>query len=247
MISAVILTNNEEGNIKECIKTVLFCDEVLVIDDNSEDSTRGIAALLGAKVYQRKLNSFAAQRNFGLKKAKGDWVLFVDADERVSKQLAREIIQVTNDPILEYDAFTIKRVDHLWSKQLNHGETGNLFLVRLAKKSKGKWKRQVHEYWDVKGRVYTLSNPLNHYPHPEIHDFVKSINWMSNMHAKANLEEGKHSSIVKIVVWPGVKFFVNYILKVGFLDGIQGFVSAVLMSFHSFLAWSKQWQMQKKA
>jgi hypothetical protein len=66
------------------------------------------------------------------------------------------------------------------------------------------------------------------------------------MHAKANLEEGKNSSIVKIIIWPEVKFFVNYILKVGFLDGIQGFVSAVLMSFHSFLAWSKQWQMQKK-
>lgn len=247
MISAVVLAKDEEENIKGCIQSLSFCNEIVVIDDGSIDKTVEIAIKMGARVYKRKLNNFASQRNFGLNKTKGDWILFVDADERISKQLAVEIVQVINDPTFSFDAFNVKRVDYIWGRALKHGETGTLKLLRLAKKSKGKWKRQVHEYWDVKGNVYALSNPLKHYPHPSIHQFVESINRMSGMHATANMAEGKNSSIFKIIIWPQAKFIVNYIFKLGFLDGMQGFVVAMLMSIHSFLAWSKLWLFQKRA
>ncbi len=246
-LSAVILTKNEKSNIKECIDCLDFCDEVIIIDDNSSDKTTGLAEKSGAKVYKRKLgNNFAAQRNFGLNKAQGKWVLFIDADERVTEDLRNEIVQMTNDHLVNFLGFYLKRVDYLWGKRLKHGETGNIKLLRLARRRVGKWRRRVHEVWDVAGRTRELKNPLIHYPHPTLADFIVSVNSMSSLHAKANLEEGKKSSLLKIFIWPSGHFVYNFILRLGFLDGIQGFVVALVMSLHSYLAWSKLWFLQRK-
>ncbi len=246
-LSAVILTKDEENNIKECIDCLDFCDEMIIVDDNSSDKTTDLAEKLGAKVYKRRLgDNFAAQRNFGLKKAAGKWVLFIDADERVTEDLRNEIVQMTNDPLVNYLGFYLKRADYVWGKKLKHGETGNIRLLRLARRRVGKWKRRVHEVWDVEGRTRELKNSLTHYPHPTLASFIASANNMSSLHAKANLEEGKKSSLIKIIAWPTGKFVSNFILKMGFLDGIQGFVVALVMSFHSYLAWSKLWFLQRK-
>lgn len=242
-LSVVILAKNEEANIADCIKSVKFADEIIVIDDNSEDRTVEIARKAGAKVYTRELkDDFASQRNYGLKKASGKWVLFLDADERVSKDLRSEMVQIINDPSVNYMGFYLKRIDFMWGKQLKHGETGEIELLRLARRTAGKWKRRVHEYWYVIGRTGSLENPLLHSPHPTLRQFIKSINWMSGLHAQANSEEGKKSSLIKIIVWPCGKFVYNYVLRLGFLDGMQGLVFALMMSFHSFLAWSKLWK-----
>jgi len=246
-LSVVILTRNEEHNIKECVGCLDFCDEIIIIDDNSFDNTIDLAKKLGAKVYRKKLrNDFAAQRNFGLKKAQAKWVLFVDADERVTENLRNEIIQITNDPLIGYLGLYLRRDDYLWGKKLKYGETANVKLLRLARRKAGKWTRRVHEVWEIEGRTRELKNSLIHYPHPTMADFLNSVNVMSSLHAKANLEEGKKSSLTKIIIWPIGKFVSNYLLKMGFLDGIQGFIVALVMSFHSFLAWSKLWFLQRK-
>jgi len=198
MLSVVILTKNEEDNIKDCLERVKFADETIVIDDNSDDKTTQIAKKLGAKVYKRDLaDDFAKQRNFGLKKAEGKWVLFVDADERVPPQLAREIIQLVNDPLGQYSGFYLKRTDYIWGKKLTHGEVGSLSLLRLARRLGGKWRRPVHEVWEVIGRKRSLKNPILHFPHPNLTEFITSVNWHSSLHARANLEEGKKPTFVK--------------------------------------------------
>ena len=255
-LSAVILTRNEEKNIKDCIKSLAFCDEVIVVDDNSQDNTVEIVEVLGAKVYKRALsNDFSAQRNFGLRKATGMWVLFIDADERVTPALRSEIIQLINDPTLSYSGFTFRRHDFIWGKELKHGDMAygllkkflwNVKLLRLAKKSSGKWKRKVHETWDVSGPTRELNSPLLHYPHQTISEFIKDINNFSTLHAKANMEEGKRSSLAKIIIWPTGKFVYNFFLRLGFLDGLHGFIVAMVMSFNSFLAWSKLWLVQRE-
>ncbi|MGB6881814.1 MAG: glycosyltransferase family 2 protein [Microgenomates group bacterium] len=246
-ISAVILTKNEEKNIKKCIESVSFCDEVIVIDDNSEDETIEIVKALGAKVYKRSLKGdFAGQRNFGLEKAKGKWVLFVDADERVSDNLRNEIIQIIDNPLINYLGFYLRRTDFMWGKELRYGETANVKLLRLARRKAGKWKRRVHEAWEVIGRTYELKSPLLHYPHPTLKEFFASVNAMSNLHAKANKEANKKSSLAKIIIWPTGHFVYNWILRLGFLDGIRGSVVALIMSFHSYLAWSKLWILQRR-
>lgn len=245
-LSAIILSKNEEQNIVRAIRSVSFCDEVFLIDDNSTDLTRVFAQKLGANVYQRSLaNDFAAQRNFALAKVKKGWVLFLDADEEVSKSLGKEIRKKISDPRNITDGFYIKRRDIIWGKILNYGENGNTKLLRLAKVGSGEWKRRVHETWDIKGEVGTLDNILNHHSHPTIKNFIEHINYMSTLHAEENLSEGKKSNLIKITLWPKLKFINNYILKLGFLDGVYGFVAAIIMSFHSYLSWGKLWLMQK--
>lgn len=245
-ISSVVLTKNEENNIKTCIESLSFADEIIVVDDNSEDKTKAIARKLGVKVFTRSLKSnFADQRNFALEKANGKWVFFLDADEVVSKELTDEIIQITNNPFIRTEGFYIKRTDVMWGKKLNHGEVGGIKLLRLARNGAGKWKRSVHEYWDVVGRTKTLKNPIFHYPHQNLREFVSDLNWFSTLHAKENRKERKKSNLIKIIFWPKGHFLLNWIIKGGFLDGVHGFVVALLMSFHSFLAWSKLWIYQR--
>lgn len=247
MVSAVILAKNEEKNIGECIKSLAWCDEILVIDDNSGDQTVELAKKYGAKVYKRSLaDDFAAQRNFGLDKAGGEWVLFVDADERISAPLAAEIQLRTYNTENSIVGFYIKRCDVMWGRELRYGEQGVVMLLRLARENAGVWRRRVHEVWNVQGRVDELENPILHYPHQSLREFIADVDFHSTLHAKANQEEGKRSDLLKILFYPPAKFIKNWVFKLGFLDGAPGFISAALMSFHSFLAWSKLWLMQKE-
>jgi len=246
-LSAVVLTKNQEKNIVECIKSLTFCDEVLVIDDNSIDKTIYLARSNGAKVFSRSLNNdFSSQRNFGLEKAKGEWVLFLDADEKVSDELQKEILRELNLKDNPYTGYYFRRSDFIWGRELKFGETGNIKLLRLAKKGSGKWKRKVHEVWQIEGRIKTLRNPLIHHPHQTLSEFIADINFHTNLDISAKIQEGKRSSLLKIIYWPIAKFKLNWLLRLGFLDETQGFVIAILMSFHSFLSWSKLWLNQKK-
>ena len=245
MISVVVLTKNEEKNIKDCLKTLKWCDEIVVIDDYSEDRTTKIATKLGAEVYQHHLNdNFASQRNFALKKAKNKWILFVDADERVTPKLAAEIRGVIKEG--KFVGFYLRRQDSIWEKQLNHGETANVHLLRLGQKGAEEWQRRVHETWEIKGRVGELKNPLLHYPHPTMTEFLNQINFHSTLHAKALYEAGVKPSFFRIIANPLGKFFQNYLGRLGFLDGMPGIFVALMMSFHSFLARAKLYMLYKK-
>jgi glycosyltransferase involved in cell wall biosynthesis len=245
-ITGIILAKDEEDNIKDCIKNLSFCDEVVVIDDASEDATRDLAKNLGAKVFTRdKKGNFASQRNFALRKAQGRWVLFIDADERLSDDLINEIKDISKDKENNVMGYYVERIDCMWGKVLKHGETGNIKLLRFARRRAGKWKREVHETWNVVGKVKDLKNPLIHLPHPTLFSFIESINEFSDLHAKANRKEGKRSSLTIIVFWPPLKFIESYIFKLGFLDGAEGFMVAMMMSLHSFMSWSKLWMLQK--
>lgn len=242
MISAIILTHNEEKNIKECLETVKWCDEIIVIDDVSTDRTVELAKKQGAVVFSRKLDgNFSDQRNFGLSKAKGEWVLFIDADERVSEALWFEIMQHTNSPIGVNVGFFIKRKDTIWNHELNFGETGSIKLLKLAKKGSGNWERSVHEIWKVKGNTAVLNNPLMHYPHINVAKFLKEINFYTGLRARELFENRTKASFLSIIFFPTGKFLQNYLFRQGFRDGIPGLLLALMMSFHSFLVRSKLW------
>ncbi len=251
MISAVVLTRNEEKNIVDCLESLSWCDEIIVVDDSSEDRTLEVAKKMDAKVFTRSFdNDFSAQRNFGLKKANGDWVLFVDADERISKALALEISnlvrstssgQISN----KYNGFYIKRRDFMWGKELKYGETGNIWLLRLARKDAGRWVGKVHEEWKIKGKVGRLKNEIIHYPHQSITEFLKEINFYTDIRAKELFDKGVSPNSISILFYPVAKSLSNYFLKLGFLDGLQGLVFAIMMSFHSFLVRGKLWHLWK--
>lgn len=246
-ISAVILAKNEEKNIEECLKTLKWADEVIVVDDQSSDKTMEIAKANGAQVYEHPLNNdFSAQRNFGLDKAKGEWVFFIDADERVSSTLRAEIQSTINPESSIINGFYLKREDKMWGRVLKHGENANVKLLRLGKKGKGEWEKPVHEVWQIRGEVGELKTPLQHFPHQTVSEFLEEINFYSTLRAQELYKEGKRTNLILIILYTKAKFLKDYFWNLGFSDGMPGFVVALLMSFHSFLVRSKLYLLWKQ-
>jgi len=232
MLSAIVLTKNEEANIEKCLNSLYFCDELIVIDDFSSDKTLEVCQKHKAIIFQRHLNNdFAAQRNFGLRKPNENWVLFVDADEAVSKQLAQEIETAIKS---DKNGFYLKRQDFFLGRYLKFGETGQLKLLRLGRKTSGEWHREVHEYWKISGEKGQLVNPLYHCSHLNIFEFIKTINFYTDIDAKHMHHNDKiEFNLARVFLNPIGKFFQNYFFRLGFLDGFPGFVMAFMMSFYS--------------
>lgn len=244
MISAVVIAKNEEKNIYDCLKSLKWCSEIIVIDDNSTDKTFDIAKEAGAKVFARSLaGDFSEQRNFGLKMAASDWVLFIDADERVSDALSFEILERIKDQSF---GFFIPRVDFLWGRKLKFGETRDIKLLRLARKGEGGWVGKVHERWKIKGKTSLLKNPILHFPHPTTTEFLKEINFYTTLRAKELYQRRVKVYWFDIILYPKAKFVYNYFIKMGFRDYLPGLVFAIMMSFHSFLVRGKLWHLWKK-
>jgi glycosyltransferase involved in cell wall biosynthesis len=255
-ISAVILTKNEEKNIEKCLKSLDFVNEIIIIDDFSIDKTielvhKVLKVHKVYKVFERKLEGdFAGQRNFGLEKASGDWVLFIDADETVSDELKQSIQTVVNNEAFDskkYDAFYLKRRDFFWGKEMKFGElrkTRQMGLMRLMRKDSGKWLGDVHEVFHTAKNYGRLKGFIDHYPHPTLKEFINDINWYSTLRAKELLYHGTKANLFEIIFYPLIKFKLNYFIYLGFLDGPEGFVYAFMMSFHSFLVRAKLFQYQ---
>lgn len=248
MLTAVILTKNEENMIIDCVESVLFCDQILIIDDESSDKTVQIVkSMNNPKVHIRVHpveNDFSKQRNYAMAEAKGDWLLFVDADERVTQELQEEITKSISQNS-DISGFYIKRSDFVLGKKLEYGEVGNIKLLRLMRKGTGKWKGKVHEVFKTSGKTELLTNALVHYPHKNISSFLIKLNKYSTLRAD-ELYEGKvKSNLAYIILYPLSKFLKNYLFLKGYKDGITGFIHATLMSFHSFLVRGKLYLLWK--
>lgn len=240
MLTGIVLTHNEEKNITRCLESLKFCDQILVVDDNSTDKTVHIAKKLGATVVNHPLDgNFAAQRNRALSQAKTPWVLFVDADEVVSVKLGEEITSAVKK--IEYKGFLIPRTDYMWGKKLSHGDVGGIKLLRLARRGAGDWHGAVHEQWQIEGNVSILRHTLNHYPHPTMVEFLQEINSYSSIRAQELHDAGQRANLFQIIFYPVGKFLDLWILKLGLADGTAGFVHAMTMAFYSFLVRGKLW------
>ncbi len=254
MLSAVILAQNEEEHIAHCLESVAFCDEIIVIDDESSDKTVEIAKKCGATVYTRPLkNDFSAQRTFGAQKATNDWMLAIDADEVVSKTLQNEIVKAIKEGNQtgsrnNYSAYYIRRRDHFWGSPVTHGELSSAYnqgFIRLFKKGSGEWRGEVHEAYMTSEPAGRLNSFLEHYPHQTVASFIEEVNHYSTIRATELQQAGQKPSLVEIVLYPFAKFIYTYIAKSGYRDGAAGFVYSFLMSFHSFLVRAKLYQYQE--
>ena len=174
---------------------------------------------------KKNITDFAGERNLLLRNAKAGWVLFVDSDEVVSSRLQKEIDQAVGSGM--YDGYYLKRKNFFLGRYV-----GTDRIIRLAKKNSGRWEREVHETWKVKGRVGTLNNPLIHNTADNLFDYIKKIDFYSTLHARANRKEGKTASVFKIIVYPKLKFFQTFFKS-------HHLVFSLLQAFHSYLSWSK--------
>ena len=253
-ISAIVLTKNEEKNIERCLKSLDFCDEIIIVDDYSTDKTIEIINNVGNKnlcsVHKRQLNNdFASQRNFGLSKANNEWILFVDADEEVSKELKKEIVSLFHGSIVKTNAFNLRRRDYFWNQELRYGEVKKVReqgIARLVRKNAGTWMGSVHEVFHTAKNIGQLYGFLNHYPHPTLKEFISDVNNYSSIRAEELFKRGVKTNIFEIIFFPFGKFIYNYFLNFGFVDGPAGFTYAFMMSFHSFLVRAKLYQLTRK-
>lgn len=192
------------------------------------------------------ITDFAAARNRELAKAKTDWVLFVDQDEKITPALKQEIQQAISRMPYAFDAYSIPRLDTFMGRKLRHGETGGARFVRLARRDYGRWVRPVHEVWQGSGKIGRLQYPILHLSHPSISTFLNKIDRYSTIDAEYRYCEGIKSSLWKIWLYPLAKFKYNYIFRLGFLDAVPGLILAIMMSFHSYLTWTKLFLLQQK-
>lgn len=248
MLTAIILTKNEERNIKDAVQTVAFCDEVLVIDNGSTDQTIELARQAGARVMHNASSKFSKLRNDAENAANGAWLLYIDADERIPAALCDEIKAAVEQPTA--DAYFLRREDVFWGKPLHHGEVRNAYikgLIRLVRKGSGTWKGDVHEFFDTKGKTARLNNTLRHYAHTGIKDFLESINLYSTLRADELYVSKASVGMLDLTLRPAMKFIYTYFILAGFRDGAGGFVYSFMMSFHAFLVRSKLYLKYGKA
>ncbi|MDP2649861.1 MAG: glycosyltransferase family 2 protein [bacterium] len=241
-ISAIVLTRNAENLIADCLDSLSFCDEIVVVDSLSSDRTKDIAEKMGAKVFEHVFEDFSQARNFGLKKASGEWVIYVDSDERVSEELASEI----KSKMLEnFSAFKVKRKNFYFG---NHEWPYIEHLERVFRKDKLEgWHGRLHESPKVKGSIGTLEGYLLHYTHRDLASMVnKTIEW-SRIEAEMRFKSGHP----KMTWWrfPRVMltaFFDSYIRQGGWKAGAVGLIESMYQSYSIFITYARLWEMQQE-
>ena len=244
-ISALILAKNEERNIEECIKTVLFCDEVLVIDDFSTDRTKEIAESLGARVMQRSMaGDWGGQQTFAIQNAKYEWVLFVDADERISEPLAKEIRAVVNNG--KQNAYWIRRANKFHFNEATHGILRPDYVNRLFPAKNSYVEGYVHPEIKAPYPNKKLKHVMYHYTYDNWDQYFGKFNNYTRLAAEKYKKNGKSCSFFRdIVLRPLWAFFKIYILNLGFLDGKLGFIFSVNHYFYTMTKYVRLYYLYK--
>lgn len=245
MLSVIIITKNEQAHIAECIQSVSFADEIIVLDSGSTDDTCTLARDLGAQVYHTThWPGFGVQKNKALDLATMPWVLSIDADERVPPTLAKEIQRVMQNPTA--DAYTVARLSCFAGRWIRHSGWWPDRLVRLFKREQGRFKEVlVHESVVVQGSTQHLGGYLVHYPYDSLETLIAKTNHYSTAAAQQLHDKGRTISMVGIMLKAAWTFVRIYILRRGFLDGKQGFILAGVAAAGSFFRYSKLWLLNK--
>jgi len=232
-LSACVITYNEADRIEDCVRSLSFCDEVIVVDAHSTDATRELAGALGAKVIERDWPGFRTQKDFAVNAAGNPWVLCLDADERVSDRLRAEIEAQRARGFAQADGWSIPRITDYFGKFLRHGNAYPDRLVRLFDRRRGGWRgAEIHENTQVDGRIGRLRGHLYHYPYRSLSDHEKRMQRYADLMADALLARGKRGSLLKIWLNPSWRFLRGYVLRLGFLDGWRGYVFALIESHY---------------
>jgi glycosyltransferase involved in cell wall biosynthesis len=251
-ISAVIIAFNEEKQIADAIASVKWADEILVIDSESTDRTQEIAESLGAKVIINKWPGFAAQKQFGANAAQNDWILSLDADERISTQLKDELLRIRGGSYKQIaDAYRIPRLSYYMGRAIRHSGWYPDTQLRLFDRRKSKWKDvQVHEsvIMEAGSKIERLSANILHYSIVSAAHHHKMIGERyAPLAAKQMFNDGRRTSPVRVATAGSAAFIRAYFLKLGFLDGFPGYCIARFAAHHAFLKHTMLWELQKSA
>jgi len=245
-LTVTVITWNEEERLRPCLESVAWAQEIVVVDAESTDKTVQVAREFTDRIWVRPWPGFPLQKNFALDQATREWILSLDADERVPRELRDEIERIIrNDgPAAGY---MIPRKNFFWGAWVRHGRLYPDYQLRLFRRGRGRFVEQVvHESVRVNGRVARLASPLVHESYRSLEEFVLRSNRYSTLAAEELLRRGRRVGMGDLILRPLWRFLSMYLLHAGFLDGWRGLVLAVLYSHYVFLRTAKVWERQPR-
>ena len=253
-LSVVIITLNEEKNIKRCLDSIKnVADEILVVDSLSTDKTVDIAKEYGARIVLQKFLGHIEQKNFAAQNATYDWVLSLDADECLTPELEKNIQRTKENP--DRNAYRFPRLNNFCGKWIKHSGMYPDAKIRLFNRVKGKWTGEnPHDKWILNNkneREGFLKGDLLHYSFNSVSDYVKKIEKYTEIASRLRVEKGKTYSILKIMIVPQWKFFMDFVVRLGFLDGYSGWMVCRLNAMEAMIKYAKtrqyaQWKKEGK-
>jgi len=224
-LTACIITFNEADRIDACLRSLSFCDEIVVVDSHSTDATRQIAGSLNARVIERDWPGYRSQKQFAVESASNDWVLCLDADERVTSQLREEIEALRTRGFAEHAGWSVPRITDYFGQFLRHGNAYPDRLIRLFDRRRGGWTgEEIHENTRVTGSVGRLHGHLEHFSYRSLSDHHNRMARYADLMARALYARGKRCGLSKVLFNPAWRFFRGYVIRLGFLDGWRGMV-----------------------
>lgn len=244
-LSVTIITRNEEAQIEGAIASVAWADEILVVDSHSSDRTVALAQAAGARVIVRDWPGYIAQKNFAADQAAHDWILSLDADERVTPELATSIRQTLEQPT--DSAYTCPRLTWYLGKWITGTDWYPDVQTRLYNRRAASWSGAlVHESLSVSGSRSRLAGDLHHYAYRNIGDHLDTIDRYTALAARQMFESGRRVSTAQIALHPPLAFIRNYVAKGGFRLGTVGFVVSVLNTYYVFLKFARLWELHHR-
>ena len=244
-LSVTIITLNEEKDLPRCLNSLKgVVDEIVVVDSGSSDKTVDIVKKFGSKIFYRKFDNYAAQKNFAAEKAAGDWILSVDADEVIPPELAKEIKSQISQEHSSFNSYSIPRKNFILGEYIKHTRWQPELdrHIWLWRKGWGKWVGKVHEEIVAKGQVGRLKYAKVHYQYETINQFMCMINNYSNIDASERVKKGSKFSLLRLFFDPIYNFSVRYFYRAGFLDGWRGFILSYLMAVYHLVLLVKVWE-----
>ncbi len=243
-VSVIIITKNESQNLRDCLESVRWADEIIVVDSGSSDDTVEIARKYTDKVIYNEWKGYADQKNFALQLAKNEWVLSLDADERVTENLKNEISNTDSE---KFDGYRIKRDNFFLGKMIKGCGWGNDYQLRLFRKSKTTLtKRLVHEAFYVEGKISNLKSTMMHYSYRNFKDAFDKINYYSTLEA-IEKQNRKKVNAFTILITPVIAFLQHFIIRKGYIDGIYGVFVSILNAYTKLQVQLKIWELKNKS
>jgi glycosyltransferase involved in cell wall biosynthesis len=239
-LSAIVITRNEAANISACLDSIAFCDECIVVDSGSDDKTVEIATGKGARVVSRAWDGFGPQKNFALSLASGDWVLSLDADERVSASLAAEIREAIDTN--RADGYEMPRRSRFLGREMRHSGWSPDYVLRLFRRGAAQFSDDlVHERIVCGGKIARLAQPLDHFPVLRLEDAISRMDRYSTAGARMLAIKGRRVSFASGIAHGAWSFLRAYVWRLGFLDGREGFLLAVANAEGTYYRYMKAW------
>ncbi len=245
-LSAVVITLNESAAIEACLRSLAFADEILVIDSGSTDETVAMAQAQGARVIHQEWLGYGAQKQLGVERAQHDWILSIDADERISEALQARIEHTLRQPTAQ--AYAMARCNRFMGRWLRHGEGYPDYSLRLFHRTHARWSEDaVHEKVVTQGTVARIDGDLLHESEEGIEDYLVKQNHYTCLQARALFERGKRVGVMKLLFSPLLRFIKFYVFRLGFLDGLPGLVHISIGCMNSYMKYAKLIEYQRKA